>query len=324
MPNNLLDDAVRMGVAGGLVFLIAAPCAGVGWALCRRYGFPILTPWRRSSTVWSDIELFALFGLFLFLPGLGYDLLRRVMGEQWAMSHELRQVWASVLSIPCVLAAGGTLWSLRHRTSHFSRRLPGQMVLGFATWPAIHIGVFAVYFLCLSILTGLGGEPEKHPFSQIVLDEMDRGTLVLLGLLACVLAPLVEEFLFRGVLFDWSTQRQLHPWVILVLAILFAMASGQVYAVAFMGLLSVAYVGWRKTVRGLGFRTPSRVVNAVYGTSALFAAVHAGVWPSPIPLFVLGLCLGVLRTRTGGIAAGFVLHGLFNAVSFVYLLRSPA
>ena len=45
------------------------------------------------------------------------------------------------------------------------------------------------------------------------------------------------------------------------------------------------------------------------------------VWPSPVPLFVLGVALGYLATRTNRIAACAVLHGLFNAVSYVYVLR---
>ena len=49
--------------------------------------------------------------------------------------------------------------------------------------------------------------------------------------------------------------------------------------------------------------------------------VHASVWPSPVPLFLLGLALGAVAVRTGGVLAGTVLHGLFNAVSLVYLLR---
>ena len=38
--------------------------------------------------------------------------------------------------------------------------------------------------------------------------------------------------------------------------------------------------------------------SAIYGTSLLFAAMHSGVWPSPIALFVLGLGLGWLAYRT--------------------------
>jgi membrane protease YdiL (CAAX protease family) len=45
------------------------------------------------------------------------------------------------------------------------------------------------------------------------------------------------------------------------------------------------------------------------------------VWPSPIPLFVLGLGLGWLAVRTRGILVPAIVHGLFNAVSGVFVLR---
>ncbi|MCZ2342421.1 MAG: CPBP family intramembrane metalloprotease [Bacteroidales bacterium] len=324
MPNKLPEDAIRMGIAGGFVFLIALPCAGLGWALCRHYCRPLLTPWQRPHARWNGTELLALFGLFLLLPSLVQSLIISTMGEDGAVSPETLPIWASALSATLVCAVGWGQWYRRHRTPQFLRRLPGQLLLGFATWPTSHVVVFAIYTLCLLILAALGEEPNPHPFSQLMQSEAGPGTLLLLGLLACVLAPLVEEFLFRGVLFDWSVQRQRHSWVILTFAILLTLASGQIYAVLFLGILCVAYGGWEKTTRRIGCRTPSRITNTVYATSALFAAVHSGVWPSPIPLFALGLFLGTLRARTGGIAAGVALHGLFNAVSYVYLLRGSA
>jgi len=49
--------------------------------------------------------------------------------------------------------------------------------------------------------------------------------------------------------------------------------------------------------------------------------VHSSVWPSPIPLFVLGLGLGWLAMRTRGVFVPVIVHGLFNAVSAVFVLR---
>jgi len=59
---------------------------------------------------------------------------------------------------------------------------------------------------------------------------------------------------------------------------------------------------------------------AIFGTALLFGSVHAGVWPTPVPLFVLGLALGVLAARTGSLVGSMVLHGLFNSVTCVLLL----
>jgi membrane protease YdiL (CAAX protease family) len=58
----------------------------------------------------------------------------------------------------------------------------------------------------------------------------------------------------------------------------------------------------------------------VYATAAFFALLHP-VWPNPIPLFALGLGLGYLAVRTNGLLVPVLVHGLFNAVSVVFVLR---
>jgi hypothetical protein len=57
-----------------------------------------------------------------------------------------------------------------------------------------------------------------------------------------------------------------------------------------------------------------------YNTSLLFACIHTSVWPTPVPLFVLALGLGVLAQRTRSLVGPIVLHGLFNGISCVQLL----
>jgi membrane protease YdiL (CAAX protease family) len=69
-------------------------------------------------------------------------------------------------------------------------------------------------------------------------------------------------------------------------------------------------------------RRKRRTAGAVYASAALFAAVHSSVWPSPVPLFALGLGLGYLAVRTRGILVPVIVHGLFNAVSAVYVLST--
>jgi membrane protease YdiL (CAAX protease family) len=73
---------------------------------------------------------------------------------------------------------------------------------------------------------------------------------------------------------------------------------------------------------GRQLQMPSaRAGSAIWATAMLFAALHSGVWPSPIPLFVLGLGLGYVAWRTRSILAPILIHGMFNAVSLIALLR---
>ena len=55
--------------------------------------------------------------------------------------------------------------------------------------------------------------------------------------------------------------------------------------------------------------------------SALFGAMHAGVWPTPVPLTVMGIGLGCVAFRSGSLRPAIVAHALFNAVSALALLR---
>jgi hypothetical protein len=69
---------------------------------------------------------------------------------------------------------------------------------------------------------------------------------------------------------------------------------------------------------------PVRVYGAIWSSAALFAAFHASVWPTPVPLMVLGLGLGWLMARTQTFLPGVLVHALFNACSVIHLLRGGA
>ena len=155
---------------------------------------------------------------------------------------------------------------------------------------------------------------------------------VLFALQAAVAAPVVEELLFRGVLLGWlfggrpafgpaaRAAADRRPWWPLGIGLLFvaATARGEGGPVLFAaGLLG----GW--VILRIVLRRKRRAAGAVYASAALFAEVHSAVWPSPVPLFVLGLGLGWLAVRTRGVLAPAVVHGLFNLVSVLFVLRGP-
>lgn len=64
------------------------------------------------------------------------------------------------------------------------------------------------------------------------------------------------------------------------------------------------------------------VVGPICGSSLLFAAFHSGVWPSPIPLFLLALALGWLAYRTHSLVGPIVAHVLFNGVASIVMVLS--
>ena len=82
--------------------------------------------------------------------------------------------------------------------------------------------------------------------------------------------------------------------------------------------------GWRRSStvasRPERRRATLRLALLAGVLAALFAAFHAHVWPSPVPLVVLAVGLGYLYLRTRSLVGPVVVHGMFNAVSAVYLL----
>ena len=64
---------------------------------------------------------------------------------------------------------------------------------------------------------------------------------------------------------------------------------------------------------------PASMVIAV--TAALFALAHLE-WQMFLPIGLVGLCLAFLRQRSGSLVPSFLLHGSFNAVSFLLMALS--
>jgi membrane protease YdiL (CAAX protease family) len=66
----------------------------------------------------------------------------------------------------------------------------------------------------------------------------------------------------------------------------------------------------------------ANMLAAIYGSAMLFAVFHSSVWPTPIPLFVLGLGLGWLAFRTQSLVSSITVHVLFNTVACLVLAIS--
>ena len=97
------------------------------------------------------------------------------------------------------------------------------------------------------------------------------------------------------------------PWALACFAITAVVVAPVFEEILFRGVLLPVLGSW------LG------PAGAVALSAALFAAAHLslGEW---IPLFLLGMGLGVLRLRSGRLAACVILHALWNGLTFANLL----
>ena len=283
-----------MAEAFGLVAAAAVPVGLVAWRLGRR------TPPPPLPVAAVDDPVFALAYLLLFcLHPLAVVTLGQVAGgdSTW------RSVVGTLLAAPLLLAGWLVFAGVR-------RGWLRAVAVGVAAWLVVSPPVYAVHAAAEWATGGVGAQ--EHPLVKLIA--AGGGTAVLAASVA-VATPFAEEVLFRGLLLGWLVRKPRWDTVPIGMAVLVAATTASVAArfqvIGFVALLLV----------GQMLLAGRPTAAAVWATSTLFAVVHAGVWPTPVPLFLLGLALGWVAVRTGGVLAGTVAHGLFNLVSLVFLVR---
>lgn len=342
-------EAARMVISGLLVAAAAMLVALAALAL-RPKGELLLPPWQPWRVPWNGYEVAAAFFIMNVMPILVHealtagDFFRATYGANFPApgakdvdpallqeANTIRGLWAQLLATPLSL---GLLW-LAARLLHANRpytlagrgSVAGKVAVAVLAWFAITPVVLVFHTAVNQLFTYFGVTPEEHALTRLGARPLLDRTLFVLE--ACIGAPLMEEVFFRGLLLAWCVGRArgtevtpaARPWIVIFVAGVFAAlplaGGGGKGPLAFAGLLAVGLaILWKVK------HTGARRARAVYATAAFFAVVHSGVWPSPIPLFALGLALGWLAVRTNGILVPILVHGLFNAVSAVFVLRS--
>lgn len=379
------DDARvlhKMLAAGLIVAAAGGAAAGLLYARVRARRRRLPPPARAPRPLWNGVAVLAAVGLFvLFNLAVGLvqaglisaGFFQRLYGPDFPLdsppnpdtAHKaaanIRYLWSSAVAFPFqVLAIALLPRALRVANPYHARGWRLAVVVGYLTWLIVTPAAFCVFVLASighQALTGQG--PEKHPLTAL---GNGAGGLEwsLFVLQTVVIAPVLEEWLFRGILLPWLAQKRPVPPLgqftvppdrrpTLVLLAAFAVGTAftlgeawrlepdrvrQAFAtdpaatIAYLAPAAffLALVPFDLLLPRLGWvRRRLRVrseqqVRAVWASSALFAAAHAHVWPSPVPLVVLAVGLGYLYLRTRSLVGPVVVHGLFNAVSATYLL----
>jgi membrane protease YdiL (CAAX protease family) len=167
----------------------------------------------------------------------------------------------------------------------------------------VRLGVVAFFavvppVLLVQVLVSLVFGESKHPLVEGWKQGGGRELLVWSIVGAVVAAPVVEEFLFRGVLQGWFER-------------LFA-PSGESQAAMPPDETAAAAVAETSA--------PQSSSAAIVVGSILFALAHLGNGPDPIPIFFLALGLGYLYRQTHRLLPGIVVHLLLNALSTAVLV----
>jgi membrane protease YdiL (CAAX protease family) len=314
----------EMAVAFAVVAAVAVPVLVVTTLLSRRSS---LGGWQRWRNHWTGWELLALGFAYVAVP----QAVLEVVPGIWSLPGQsdgipprenIYVITTSVfVRLIVVFAALAYKFDPRRVRPSEAAYIGSQVRVGVVVWLVLAPLTFTVHFATAALSDRLGGT-DPHPLSRLRPDQSIWITLLFFASV-CVVTPIGEELIFRRTLTSWAV-RTSHSWCLVATAVVAAVlfGNGRVGPAAFVAVVAGLTLMLPK-VRQWQRRFPVRSARAAVTSGVLFAAMHSFAWPTPVPLFVLGVGLGWLTLRTRSVVGPVVCHGLLNAVSTVYLLRHP-
>jgi membrane protease YdiL (CAAX protease family) len=175
---------------------------------------PPAGPTSREWPVWLG---FAAFLVAFLIANLGYAVIVGISGAEIDDTPAWVDLSTALLLqtalIACALA-GAALFKPLHAWQFGLRRT--------RFWPAVGWSVLAMaaFYAFAAAWTALAGEPEQTTAQDIGADE-SRLALVAAGVLFVVVAPIAEEFFFRGFFYGTLRTRLAPGWAALVCGAVF-------------------------------------------------------------------------------------------------------
>jgi membrane protease YdiL (CAAX protease family) len=334
-------------------FLVVTGCAVLGIPV------PLLPPRRTRFVPWGGIEVLVAFSaavlliplvLELFLQSSGlfrwlYEITGGNFEAQFGANDEKLYrhltIWEMFLGFPLKVFLVAALLHVSSDVRLYQLgltryRLWRMAALGWLVWLVWGLPCDLFHLLMSRGYAEFFPQPpEMHALAKIVQENPTSAEWFLLIFSAVVIAPITEEFLFRGLLLRWLIAKP--KGVLIMLGLTLAMAvltrsnkidlawrernwTGLLDAVAPL-LFVVLMIGAIEALTWLKLDWPGRVQwRAIFTSSLFFAIAHANVWPSPLALFVLAICLAWVACRTQSIMPCIVAHALFNSVACVELV----
>jgi membrane protease YdiL (CAAX protease family) len=321
-----------------------------------RTGQPVVPQQQRSVPGLGLLDVAIIFACWLWgqvlfhsLAGGGRELEFGRLDEAPADQRAIIIGWIAAGQLLGALA-GLAIIGFRHRPLSLLR------FSAESVWQGLRLGGWAFLLVVPPILLLQLGLSKIIPYQHATLDVLNSHSpwqsFVLTWFGAVVVAPICEEFFFRGILQDWLI-RFFHGRNISGESLLLGSRSSSLDRSRSAGTLSSeassielreragsvvagdfdSNVNGNQPGRGLGDNRGKgqQVGRAMQvggdpwlsglaiGVGALmFGLVHLGQGLAPIPLFFFGLALGYLYYRTGNIISCLVLHGLLNGFSMFW------
>lgn len=345
-------------VGGMLSLVIFLGCAwGWAWVVARwRVGRPALAPHGPPRGAWGLADLLVLAAAVLagltLVVGMGSELLAEDPYQNGELNPQVAGPFFLLDAFGKLLGVGvGLAWlAMRYSGAHLRRTLPlaeapdaGDWRLGLVAFAMLAVPTFTLQFL----LVQWSDTTERHQLIELLEANPQVGFLAVAVFSAVIVAPLTEEILFRGLLQPWLERLGCERnWQTLLLGG-FA-ESGEIVIDAEMAAeigpddaagaeeapplpIPSASGGVNPYEPPLSVWPPGEALPAgagggfrpqwwpIIATSAIFAALHLGQGPAPVPLFFLSLGLGYLAQRTRRLWPCVLVHMLLNGTSLALL-----
>jgi membrane protease YdiL (CAAX protease family) len=307
---------VSLVVGLSIYALLGAMLTAWIWAIVRlARGLPLLPARPLRPVPWTGQDALAVFLIYLGFQFLGPPLLLAISGggrPSFPIGPAKTIVISTVVNGVFLLVAwkylakrsGATVADLGLEPGRARREVVRGIVGGVLITP---VG------LGMNLLAQKLWEPTGHVIEQWISKSSPPSTWALAAFMAVLVAPVLEEFLFRGVLLGALNR--------------LAAGTGKGRPGTGVDPEFAGDIHDPGTVASVPAATNSSAItvklflaNAV--VSLLFAAMHVTFWPTPIPLFFVSLGLGLVYQRTGSLIAPITMHACLNGVSTLLLLLS--
>lgn len=258
----------------------------------RRNNMPLYLPF---------IPLFIWFGATQISIAITRKLLPDLQPWQKALVENLVLCFGALIVIAVIIFLAEI--SFARRLKGFGlriRTIHKDFIIGavnlFCIWPIIMLTITATIVLG-KLIWGQDFQLQRHEELELITAYPQLSLRVLIFVVAVVIAPLIEELLFRGL-----------------------------FQTMIRTFLEARILNGKKTLSDVSVSMPSREFEignrawlAISITSALFAVAHANPahWPA---LFVIGLCMGYAYEKSGSLLRPVFIHAFFNATIIIATL----
>lgn len=256
-----------------IVLVVVATLAVVFWlgaSVCYSLGFRPFGPQRNRAVPWTVFEVLLLAPMVA--AGIGRGLMpqsQRMASQTFSNAEQIALLLVITLPFVLIFFRGALPYQMGLHSSHCVRNVLLGVVAFLLAVPVIAgTNLVALQFF----------ERTPHSIEQAIKRSPTVTNFILASIGAVVIAPFLEELMFRGILLPWL-RRLLGPWPAIVLSsFLFAIAHFDAWPAPIALFVLAIFLGY------LAHRTTSLigpvVLHATFNTAnmaLLIVAVYSGI-----------------------------------------------